>query len=163
MNWKLNVTWLLTRTLNWPLSKFFYEASASWSENDFPRGLSVYRDGRLHEGDQILAIDGQPLDSNISHQQAISILQKAQGLVELVVARSEDVVAHPISPSPSPSPSAVSDTSKAGSDMVVSSECLIHTLDIFMRVCIWYLAMSLCSTKSIRVSSWILNGLKWKL
>lgn len=40
------------------------------------------------EGDQILAIDGQPLDSNISHEQAISILQKARGLVELIVARS---------------------------------------------------------------------------
>lgn len=48
------------------------------------------RDGRIHEGDQILAIDGQPLDSNISHLQAISILQKARGLVELVVARTDD-------------------------------------------------------------------------
>lgn len=47
-----------------------------------------FSDGRLVEGDQILAIDGQPLDSNISHEQAISILQKARGLVELVVARS---------------------------------------------------------------------------
>ena len=45
-------------------------------------------DGRLLEGDQILAIDGQPLDSNISHEQAISILQKARGVVELIVARS---------------------------------------------------------------------------
>ena len=35
-----------------------------------------------------MAIDGQPLDSNVSHEQAISILQKARGLVELVVARS---------------------------------------------------------------------------
>jgi len=81
------------------------------------------RDGRLREGDQILAIDGQPLDSNISHQQAISILQKARGLVELVVARSgpEDTPLTPPSPSPiDRSPSAVSDTSKAGSDMVVS-------------------------------------------
>ncbi|KYN37040.1 Patj like protein [Trachymyrmex septentrionalis] len=47
-----------------------------------------HSDGRLLEGDQILAIDGQPLDSNVSHEQAISILQKARGLVELVVARS---------------------------------------------------------------------------
>lgn len=78
------------------------------------------RDGRLHEGDQILAIDGQPLDSNISHQQAISILQKARGLVELVVARSEDQ--QPSSLAPSPSPSAVSDSSKAGSDMVLNTE-----------------------------------------
>lgn len=35
---------------------------------------------------QILAIDGQPLDSQISHQQAIGILQKAKGAVDLVVA-----------------------------------------------------------------------------
>ncbi|XP_011881700.1 PREDICTED: uncharacterized protein LOC105569668 [Vollenhovia emeryi] len=52
-----------------------------------PNGIAG-SDGRLLEGDQILAIDGQPLDSNISHEQAISILQKARGLVELVVARS---------------------------------------------------------------------------
>ena len=37
---------------------------------------------------QILAIDGQPLDSRISHQQAIGILQKAKGTVDLVVASS---------------------------------------------------------------------------
>ncbi|XP_069682015.1 multiple PDZ domain protein-like isoform X7 [Periplaneta americana] len=83
------------------------------------------RDGRLHEGDQILAIDGQPLDSNISHQQAISILQKARGLVELVVARSGPEETPLTPPSPSPidrSPSAVSDTSKAGSDMVLNTE-----------------------------------------
>ncbi|KAJ8674602.1 hypothetical protein QAD02_005864, partial [Eretmocerus hayati] len=52
-----------------------------------PNGIAG-SDGRLVEGDQILAIDGQPLDSNISHEQAISILQKARGLVELIVARS---------------------------------------------------------------------------
>ncbi|XP_034934765.1 patj homolog isoform X2 [Chelonus insularis] len=46
------------------------------------------RDGRLVEGDQILAIDGQPLDSNISHEQAISILQQARGVVEIVIARN---------------------------------------------------------------------------
>ncbi|XP_023705166.1 multiple PDZ domain protein isoform X5 [Cryptotermes secundus] len=83
------------------------------------------RDGRLREGDQILAIDGQPLDSNISHQQAISILQKARGLVELVVARSGPEETPLTPPSPSPidrSPSAVSDTSKAGSDMVLNTE-----------------------------------------
>ena len=44
-----------------------------------------FRHGRLREQDQILAIDGQPLD--ISHQQAIKILQSAGGLVEIVVAR----------------------------------------------------------------------------
>ncbi|XP_069993996.1 multiple PDZ domain protein isoform X5 [Penaeus vannamei] len=46
------------------------------------------QDGRLEEGDQILAIDGQVLDSYISHQQAIGILQKATRLVDLVVARA---------------------------------------------------------------------------
>ena len=45
------------------------------------------RDGRLAEGDQILAIDGQVLEAAISHQAAIGILQRARGVVDLVVAR----------------------------------------------------------------------------
>lgn len=45
----------------------------------------ISRHGRLRERDQLLAIDGQPLD--ISHQEAIKILQSAGGLVEIVVAR----------------------------------------------------------------------------
>ena len=45
------------------------------------------RDGRLREGDQILAIDGQVLEAAISHQAAIGILQRARGIVDLVVAR----------------------------------------------------------------------------
>ena len=49
--------------------------------------LNLGKDGQLKEGDQILAIDGQVLDSNISHQQAIYILQQARGKVELIVAR----------------------------------------------------------------------------
>lgn len=77
--------------------------------------LFCCRDGRLREGDQILAIDGQPLDTNVSHQQAIAILQQARGVVELVVARPAEA-----SETHSPSPSALSDTSKTGSDMVVS-------------------------------------------
>ena len=48
-----------------------------------PGGIAA-RDGRLREQDQILAIDGQPLD--LSHHEAIRILQSAQGLVQLVVA-----------------------------------------------------------------------------
>lgn len=51
--------------------------------------LSYCRDGRLQEGDQILAIDGKLLDSSISHKQAIHILQQAKGLVEIVVARGQ--------------------------------------------------------------------------
>jgi len=53
-----------------------------------PEGIAGV-DGQLREGDQILAIDGQVLDCNISHQQAISILQQAAGKVQLVVARGE--------------------------------------------------------------------------
>ncbi|TRY75653.1 hypothetical protein TCAL_00503 [Tigriopus californicus] len=54
-----------------------------------PGGIAA-QDGQLLEGDQILAIDGQPLDSNISHHQAINIMQKARGRVHLVVARGTD-------------------------------------------------------------------------
>ncbi|XP_065205069.1 multiple PDZ domain protein-like isoform X4 [Planococcus citri] len=81
-----------------------------------PNGIAA-RDGRLREGDQILAIDGQPLDTNVSHQQAIAILQQARGVVELVVARPNEASA-----THSPSPSALSDTSKTGSDMVLTSD-----------------------------------------
>ena len=52
-----------------------------------PQGIAC-KDGQLIEGDQILAIDGQFLDSQISHQQAITILQKARGIVHLVIARN---------------------------------------------------------------------------
>uniref|UniRef100_A0ABD2X0H4 Multiple PDZ domain protein n=1 Tax=Trichogramma kaykai TaxID=54128 RepID=A0ABD2X0H4_9HYME len=62
-----------------------------------PNGIAG-SDGRLLEGDQILAIDGQPLDSNISHEQAISILQKARGLVELIVARSAQDIGSSLAP-----------------------------------------------------------------
>ncbi|XP_059469867.1 inaD-like protein isoform X2 [Neocloeon triangulifer] len=95
-----------------------------------PPGIAG-RDGRLQEGDQILAIDGQPLDADISHQQAISILQQARGLVELVIARQRSSVLDqsslpasltPTSPAVARSPSATSDTSKAGSDMVLNTE-----------------------------------------
>mgnify|MGYP000055997948 CR=1 FL=1 len=47
--------------------------------------ISIFRQGGLRERDQLLAIDGQPLD--ISHQEAIKILQSAGGLVQIVVAR----------------------------------------------------------------------------
>ncbi|XP_067839762.1 multiple PDZ domain protein isoform X3 [Heptranchias perlo] len=44
-------------------------------------------DGKLKEADQILAINRQPLDQTVTHQQAIGILQKATDQVQLVVAR----------------------------------------------------------------------------
>ncbi|XP_055924762.1 inaD-like protein isoform X2 [Argiope bruennichi] len=97
-----------------------------------PNGIAG-RDGRLQEGDQILAIDGQPLDSNISHQQAISILQQARGLVELIVARGGIATTEQSSltaVSLERSPSAVSDASK-GSDMVLNTEwAQVESIDL---------------------------------
>lgn len=67
------------------------------------------RDGRLKETDQILAINGQALDQTITHQQAISILQKAKDHVQLVIARGS--LPQLISPIVSRSPSAASTVS----------------------------------------------------
>lgn len=63
--------------------------------------------------DKILLVDGKQLDPNISHQEALRILQKAQGLT--IVPRTDEENVHR-------SPSAVSDSSKAGSDMLLSTE-----------------------------------------
>ncbi|XP_036032967.1 inaD-like protein isoform X1 [Onychomys torridus] len=51
-------------------------------------GSVADRDQRLKENDQILAINDTPLDQNISHQQAIALLQQATGSLRLVVARA---------------------------------------------------------------------------
>ncbi|XP_033029163.1 multiple PDZ domain protein isoform X2 [Lacerta agilis] len=69
-------------------------------------GSVAQRDGRLQEADQILAINRQPLDRTITHQQAIGILQKAKDCVQLVVARG--ALPQLISPVISRSPSAAS-------------------------------------------------------
>ncbi|XP_076219227.1 multiple PDZ domain protein isoform X23 [Aptenodytes patagonicus] len=76
---------------------------------EIQEGSVAHRDGKLKEADQILAINGQALDQTITHQQAISILQKAKDNVQLVVARG----AFPqlISPVVSRSPSAASTVS----------------------------------------------------
>ncbi|XP_073763749.1 multiple PDZ domain protein isoform X24 [Danio rerio] len=50
-------------------------------------GSVAYSDGKLKEGDQILAINGHPLDQSVSHQQAIALLQRASERVTLSVAR----------------------------------------------------------------------------
>ncbi|XP_016061383.1 PREDICTED: inaD-like protein, partial [Miniopterus natalensis] len=50
-------------------------------------GSIADRDQRLKENDQILAINHTPLDENISHQQAIALLQQTTGCLSLVVAR----------------------------------------------------------------------------
>uniref|UniRef100_A0A4W5NI77 Multiple PDZ domain crumbs cell polarity complex component n=1 Tax=Hucho hucho TaxID=62062 RepID=A0A4W5NI77_9TELE len=50
-------------------------------------GSVAHCDGKLKESDQILAINGQPLDQTVTHQQAIGILQRASERVQLTVAR----------------------------------------------------------------------------
>ncbi|XP_064435346.1 multiple PDZ domain protein isoform X10 [Mirounga angustirostris] len=73
---------------------------------EIQEGSVAHRDGRLKETDQILAINGQALDQTITHQQAISILQKAKDNVQLVIARGS--LPQLISPIVSRSPSAAS-------------------------------------------------------
>ncbi|XP_029803681.1 inaD-like protein isoform X2 [Suricata suricatta] len=50
-------------------------------------GSIADRDQRLRENDQILAISHTPLGQNVSHQQAIALLQQTTGPLRLVVAR----------------------------------------------------------------------------
>ncbi|XP_023799473.1 multiple PDZ domain protein [Cyanistes caeruleus] len=76
---------------------------------EIQEGSVAHRDGKLKEADQILAINGQALDQTITHQQAISILQKAKDNVQLVVARG--TYPQLISPVVSRSPSAASTVS----------------------------------------------------
>ncbi|CAG2102660.1 unnamed protein product, partial [Medioppia subpectinata] len=79
---------------------------------------------------QILAIDGQPFSSDISHEEAINILQRAHGIVELVIARGQtskqcdslDLNANPSDVLIERSPSGVSDSSKDSNDMVLNTE-----------------------------------------
>ncbi|XP_027025712.2 inaD-like protein isoform X4 [Tachysurus fulvidraco] len=56
-------------------------------------GSVADRDGRLQENDQILAINGIPLDHNITQQQAVAYLQQQRDRVELIVAK--DSSPHP--------------------------------------------------------------------
>lgn len=83
------------------------------------------RDGKLKEADQILAINGQALDQTITHQQAISILQKAKDNVQLVVARG--TFPQLISPVVSRSPSAAS-TVSAHSNPVSISQTSVYSV-----------------------------------
>ncbi|XP_052570959.1 multiple PDZ domain protein isoform X14 [Peromyscus californicus insignis] len=76
---------------------------------EIQEGSVAHRDGRLKETDQILAINGQVLDQTITHQQAISILQKAKDTVQLIVARGS--LPQVSSPRISRSPSAASTVS----------------------------------------------------
>ncbi|XP_043835379.1 multiple PDZ domain protein isoform X4 [Dromiciops gliroides] len=83
---------------------------------EIQEGSVAQRDGRLKEADQILAINGYALDQTITHQQAISLLQKAKDNVQLIVARGS--LPPLMSPIVSRSPSAAS-TVSAHSNPVV--------------------------------------------
>lgn len=72
-----------------------------------------YSDGKLKEADQILAINGQPLDQTVTHQQAIGILQSASERVQLTVARGP--IPQLASPVVSRTPSAASTLSAKSS------------------------------------------------
>ncbi|KAM9831468.1 inaD-like protein [Neosynchiropus ocellatus] len=50
-------------------------------------GGVAHRNGRLQERDEILVINGNPLEAGISQQKALSLLQQPGRTVELVVAR----------------------------------------------------------------------------
>lgn len=47
----------------------------------------AFRDGGLQERDQILVINGVPLEAGVSQPQALALLQQPGEQVELVVAR----------------------------------------------------------------------------
>ncbi|CAG02285.1 unnamed protein product, partial [Tetraodon nigroviridis] len=80
-------------------------------------GSVAHCDGKLREADQILAINGQPLDKKVTHQQAIAILQNASDRVGLTVARG---------PIPQLSSPAVSRTPSAASTLSAASGALLH-------------------------------------
>ncbi|KAI3376455.1 hypothetical protein L3Q82_016917 [Scortum barcoo] len=74
-------------------------------------------DGKLKEADQILAINHQPLDQTVTHQQAIGILQSASERVHLTVARG---------PIPQLASPAVSRTPSAASTLSANSSAWQH-------------------------------------
>lgn len=87
------------------------------------------RDGKLKEADQILAINGQALDQTITHQQAISILQKAKDNVQLVVARG--TFPQLISPVVSRSPSAASTVSAHSNPVSIPQTSVYSVLGMY--------------------------------
>ncbi|KAM9836431.1 multiple PDZ domain protein [Aulostomus maculatus] len=80
-------------------------------------GSVAHSDGKLKEADQILAINGQPLDRTVTHQQAIGILQSASERVQLTVARG---------PIPQLASPVVSRTPSAASTLSANSSAWQH-------------------------------------
>ncbi|XP_018411979.1 PREDICTED: multiple PDZ domain protein [Nanorana parkeri] len=80
---------------------------------EIQEGSISHRDGRLREVDQILSINGQPLDQTVTHHQAISLLQRCKEHVQLVVARGP--LPQLVSPMVSRSPSDASTVSALSS------------------------------------------------
>lgn len=102
---------------------------------DIKPGGVADRDGRLKESDQILVINNQALAPNISHQQAIGILQRVTGIVELLVARGgipqEQNVAHSdASPPLSRTSSVVSSMSQASGTLPDTEWAEIETIEL---------------------------------
>uniref|UniRef100_A0A7N8XXS3 Multiple PDZ domain crumbs cell polarity complex component n=1 Tax=Mastacembelus armatus TaxID=205130 RepID=A0A7N8XXS3_9TELE len=84
---------------------------------EIQQGSVAHCDGKLKEADQILAINGQPLDQKVTHQQAIGILQSASEKVQLTVARG---------PIPQLASPVVSRTPSAASTLSANSSMLQH-------------------------------------
>ncbi|KAM3857849.1 multiple PDZ domain protein [Diretmus argenteus] len=80
-------------------------------------GSVAHCDGKLKEADQILSINGQPLDQTVTHQQAIGILQSASERVQLMVARG---------PIPQLASPVVSRTPSAASTLSANSSAWQH-------------------------------------
>ncbi|XP_072315432.1 multiple PDZ domain protein isoform X2 [Eucyclogobius newberryi] len=80
-------------------------------------GSVAHCDGKLREADQILSINGQPLDQSVTHQQAIGILQSASERVQLTVARG---------PIPRLTSPVVSRTPSSASTLSAKSSALQH-------------------------------------
>lgn len=102
---------------------------------DIKPGGVADRDGRLKESDQILVINGQPLAPNISHQQAIGILQRVTGIVELLIARGgipqePNSALSDVSPRLSRSSSAASSISQASGTLPGTEWAEIETIEL---------------------------------
>ncbi len=100
----------------------------------------MFRDGRLQEGDQILAINKKVLDSGLTHHEAIAILQQSKGDIELVVAKgvpgSLSRSSSLASSSLSRSSSAVSNASQNSVSIPVSLSPALQTRVAVVTVCV---------------------------